>query len=163
MKIRNQNTEGEKIELQMTPMIDIVFQLLVFFIMTFKIVSLEGDFNIRMPLAAQAGPPQPDQLVPIKVKLTADSQGGLNGIRINERNISSFDELHAEIAQLVDIPSNPNESSETEVELDCDYDLNYSFVIAAITAVSGHRNQDGDIVKLVEKISFSQPNPPAGS
>ena len=30
--------------LEMTPMIDIVFQLLVFFIMTFKIVSQEGDF-----------------------------------------------------------------------------------------------------------------------
>ena len=42
MQIRNANNEGEKIELQMTPMIDIVFQLLVFFIMTFKIVSMEG-------------------------------------------------------------------------------------------------------------------------
>ena len=36
MQIRNANKAGEKIELQMTPMIDIVFQLLVFFIMTFK-------------------------------------------------------------------------------------------------------------------------------
>jgi biopolymer transport protein ExbD len=50
--------KNDKIELQMTPMIDIVFQLLVFFIMTFKIVSQEGDFNIKMPLAAQqAGAP----------------------------------------------------------------------------------------------------------
>ena len=48
----------EKIELQMTPMIDIVFQLLVFFIMTFKIVAQEGDFNVKMPLAsANAGVP----------------------------------------------------------------------------------------------------------
>ena len=39
MKIRNTGGDGEKIELQMTPMIDIVFQLLVFFIMTFKIVA----------------------------------------------------------------------------------------------------------------------------
>ena len=51
MKVRNQR-EQEKIEIQMTPMIDIVFQLLVFFIMTFKVVSMEGDFNIKMPLAA---------------------------------------------------------------------------------------------------------------
>ena len=58
MKIRNTDGKGEKIELQMTPMIDIVFQLLVFFIMTFKIVAMEGDFNIRMPAAApQAAPP----------------------------------------------------------------------------------------------------------
>ena len=58
MQIRNANKAGEKIELQMTPMIDIVFQLLVFFIMTFKIVSMEGDFNIRMPAAAHRPHPQ---------------------------------------------------------------------------------------------------------
>ena len=53
MKIRNtgRGDDGE-VKLEMTPMIDIVFQLLVFFIMTFKIVSQEGDFNIKMPRAA---------------------------------------------------------------------------------------------------------------
>ena len=50
MKIRGKRpSKDEKIELQMTPMIDIVFQLLVFFIMTFNVVAQEGDFNIRMP------------------------------------------------------------------------------------------------------------------
>ena len=43
MKIRNRQ-EAEKQELNMTSMIDIVFLLLVFFVMTFKIVELEGDF-----------------------------------------------------------------------------------------------------------------------
>ncbi|MFT5528125.1 MAG: biopolymer transport protein ExbD, partial [Pirellulaceae bacterium] len=53
MKVRNNKLgPDEEIELQMTPMIDIVFQLLVFFIMTFKIVAMEGDFNIKMPMAA---------------------------------------------------------------------------------------------------------------
>ncbi|MEM8866338.1 MAG: biopolymer transporter ExbD, partial [Planctomycetota bacterium] len=37
MKIRHTD-HRDKIQLQMTPMIDIVFQLLIFFIMTFKIV-----------------------------------------------------------------------------------------------------------------------------
>ena len=58
-KVLNKN---EKIELQMTPMIDIVFQLLVFFIMTFNVVAQEGDFNIRMPAI---GAPQ-DQLEEIE-------------------------------------------------------------------------------------------------
>ena len=53
MKVRHSSSTGkDKIELQMTPMIDIVFQLLVFFIMTFKIVAQEGDFNIKMPVSA---------------------------------------------------------------------------------------------------------------
>ena len=50
MRVRNvDGIKDEKVEVQMTPMIDIVFQLLVFFIMTFKIVSLEGDFHVKMP------------------------------------------------------------------------------------------------------------------
>ena len=49
---RRPHDRGQKVELQMTPMIDIVFQLLIFFIITFKIVAPEGDFNIKMPLAA---------------------------------------------------------------------------------------------------------------
>jgi biopolymer transport protein ExbD len=62
MKVRNSGgNKSEKVEIPMTPMIDIVFQLLVFFIMTFKIVSQEGDFNIKMPLAAMSEGPPPRQ------------------------------------------------------------------------------------------------------
>ena len=53
MKIRHRSDMAEeKIELQMTPMIDIVFQLLIFFIFSLRISAQEGDFNISMPLAA---------------------------------------------------------------------------------------------------------------
>ena len=38
MRIRHGATTLDKIELQMTPMIDIVFQLNIFFLFTFKIV-----------------------------------------------------------------------------------------------------------------------------
>ncbi|NBP80347.1 hypothetical protein EBU58_06445, partial [bacterium] len=36
---------ADKIDINMTPMIDIVFQLLAFFIMSLKIVQPEGDFD----------------------------------------------------------------------------------------------------------------------
>ncbi|MEM7457072.1 MAG: biopolymer transporter ExbD, partial [Planctomycetota bacterium] len=38
-RVRSKQSE-EEIKVDMTPMIDIVFQLLVFFIMTFKIVPM---------------------------------------------------------------------------------------------------------------------------
>ena len=41
-------SEPEEIKINMTAMIDIVFQLLVVFIMTFKVVAMEGDFNIKL-------------------------------------------------------------------------------------------------------------------
>jgi biopolymer transport protein ExbD len=47
MKMRK-NTEA-KVEQNMTAMIDVVFQLLTFFVMSFKVAAMEGDFNIKMP------------------------------------------------------------------------------------------------------------------
>ena len=41
-------------KLDMTPMIDVVFQLMIFFMLTLKIVTEEGNFDINMPLAGHS-------------------------------------------------------------------------------------------------------------
>ena len=163
MKVRN-TKKAEKIELQMTPMIDIVFQLLVFFIMTFKIVVPEGDFNIKMPVSApSAGPPDPNQLPPIKIRLRADAGGSLNSIQVNQTVAGDFDGLRNQMISIVGPERGPGSIAETtEVEIDCDYDLKYQYVMQAITHISGFRNDQGEIVKLIEKIKFSPPKKPAG-
>lgn len=159
MKVRNAR-EAEKIEIPMTPMIDIVFQLLIFFIMTFKIVSLEGDFNIKMPASAPSqGAPDEDQPLPMKLRLTAGEGGGLSGITLNDRQFTGLDELHAYIMDLVGSDESGDGLEGAEVELDCDYGLRYENVVAAITAVSGEIDDDGSIIKLVEKIKFTPPEP----
>ncbi len=161
MKVRNQ-TAAEKIELQMTPMIDIVFQLLIFFIMTFKIVSLEGDFNIKMPASAPSqGDPDLDLLPPLKLRLTADAEGKLAGVRLNEQEFPQLSDLRGYILNLVGTDAGPDEGLQgAEVEIDCDYQLRYEFVVAAITQVSGYVANDGSVVKLIEKIKFSPPRQP---
>jgi biopolymer transport protein ExbD len=144
----------------MTPMIDIVFQLLVFFIMTFKIVSMEGDFNIKMPLAAPSeGLPDEDKLPPMKVRLRASPSGQLAQISLNDNNFgTSFENLHNYIISVIGDERGPGSVQETaEVELDCDYDLKYDNVVKAVTAVSGFIDDDGNVVKLVEKIKFAPP------
>ena len=150
----------------MTPMIDIVFQLLVFFIMTFKIVSPEGDFNIKMPIGApREGLPDPNQLPPMKLKLRADSNGQLVSMRLNEKGFSRGDwgALRGYIIGILGDDRGPNSiQASAEVELDVDYDLRYEHVIDAITAVSGYKNEDDNVVKLIEKIKFSPPKRPAG-
>lgn len=161
MQIRNANKTGEKIELQMTPMIDIVFQLLVFFIMTFKIVSMEGDFNIRMPAAApQAAPPEQMDFPPMKLYLSADADGTLTGIQLNESQPTSFQALNQEIQKLVGTDGGPGARESAEIEIGFDYDLRYEFVIGAVTAVSGTKTTQGDVVKLIEKIRFNTPEAP---
>ena len=162
MRFRHAEQIGqEKVTLEMTPMIDVVFQLLVFFIMTFKIVSLEGDFNIRMPLAAPSAGPVDDILPPIRVRLSAGPDGELTGILMGERTLSSFGELHNEIVAIVGTDSGPGSLAESaEVELDLDYNLRYEYVIEAITAVSGRVDENNRIVRLIEKINFAPPREP---
>ena len=159
MKIRSlDNREDDRIELQMTPMIDIVFLLLVFFIMTFKIVTQEGDFNVKMPLAAAQGSEIDPTALDMTLRLTANGEGELTGIRLNDQTFDSFDKLHLHIISLVggDQPA-ANMSDSAEVEIDADFQLRYEYIIRAITAVTGYRTENDDVVKLIEKIRFAPP------
>src|SRR5688500_16450611 len=105
MSVKIKKPEGAKIAIDMTPMIDIVFQLLTFFIMTLKIAAAEGDFNIRMPLSApRAGPPDPNALPPMKLYLKADSAGNCSRVVLNESEFSGGDRwrrLHSHVAGIV--------------------------------------------------------------
>ncbi len=162
MKVRHVKRSGEKIELQMTPMIDIVFQLLVFFIMTFKIVTPEGDFNIRMPIAAPSeGVPDDElQIPPIKVRLLATGTGYLSGIRMNELDLGrDFRRLNMEIRKIVGDSTGPNIRDAAEVEIDADYALRFEYVMDTITAVSGYVGEDNTIIRVCEKIKFAPPRP----
>jgi biopolymer transport protein ExbD len=159
MKIRKSAAAGsDKVEMQMTPMIDVVFQLLTFFVMSFKIATQEGDFNIKMPLMSAAAAETPVDLPPIKLRLAANAQGQLSGITMGERALGGFSELHTAILELVGTDTGPNSlASQTEVEIDADYDLRYENVVAAITAISGHVDSAGHVVKLIEKLKFAPP------
>jgi len=165
MRVRNTGKREDKIELQMTPMIDIVFQLLVFFIMTFKIVLPEGDFNIKMPRNAPAtGEPDENLTEQVTVKLTATDEGNLRGIRFQETQLTGsteqqlFNELHSRLFSLVGTEQGPDSrAANTEVELDPDYNLKYKYIIKALTEVSGYVTGDGEVVKLIEKIKFKPP------
>lgn len=148
----------DKVEINMTPMIDVVFQLMSFFMCTLKVVSPEGDFDIRMPIAAAAAAlPDEQQVPPVRVRLAAGPGGELASIAMNGTAVADFDELRRRIIGLVGADTGPNSLAEkTEVELDCDYGLRYANVVKAITAVSG-RVEDGRIVELIRKIKFTPP------
>ena len=162
MKLRKNEVHGrEKVEVPMTPMIDIVFQLLVFFIMTFKIVAMEGDFNINMPQAAQ-GSPSTTQIA-LTLSLRAGPSGNLQSVSLN--NLPPFEgtvqekfrKLQNAIVEQVGVNDGPSTSQEeSEIEIDADYQLHYHYVIQAITAVTGRIDpKTGEVQKLIEKIKFA--------
>lgn len=165
MKIRHIGRHSEeKVELQMTPMIDVVFLLLVFFVMTFRIRIPEGDFHIKMPLEAPTeAVPETSDLPPLTVRLRAGVDGGLAGIQLNELPLSSFNELHEQVLALVGDDRGPGSIAEqTEVELDSDYNLRFEYTIDAISAVSGYVTPRGEVVRLIEKITFAPPRSAGG-
>jgi biopolymer transport protein ExbD len=161
MKIRTGYSTGDdgRRRMPMTPMIDIVFQLLVFFLLTFRIVTSEGDFHVRMPRAPRADVPAVDQLPPLTVRLIAGEQGEVSQIKLNDRSLgTSFEALRRQVIDLVDGNRSPDRMrDEIEVELDCDHDLDYGHVIDAITAVSGYVDENGNQIELVERIRFARP------
>ena len=161
-----ETTEPEEIKLEMTSMIDIVFQLLIFFIMTFKVVALEGDFNIKMPLASTKNDSLDIELPELMVvKLNADENGELGGITADGKAIGGG---------LVDAPSrksalkglteyckeqtggevDPENPVDIEVEFDIDPRLHYGYTVNGIESVSGFIKPDRTIGKLLSRIKF---------
>lgn len=145
----------DKVEQQMTPMIDIVFQLLTFFVMSFKIATAEGDFNVKMP----SGVPGPNPSVnppPIRIRLTADDDGKLAGIYVGDRALRDFSDLHHEMIGIAGANTSPGQgTADIEIELDCDFKLHYSNIVYAITAASGYIDPQKGVVRLIEKIKFA--------
>jgi biopolymer transport protein ExbD len=156
VKIRNRE-EAQKNALNMTSMIDIVFLLLVFFVMTFKIVELEGDFSVRMPLAGSSSVTVDPTDLPLQLRLRADNQGRLTSMSLNEINLGTdFDQLRANVVSLIGSATPTEDDEGPELEIDTDYNLRYEYVIESITAVSGYKDGN-EIVKLIEKIKFAKP------
>ncbi len=156
MKIRN-TEHRDTVTLQMTPMIDIVFQLLVFFIFTFKIILPEGDFNIRMPSASASQVTQPSETPLLKVRLRATPAGELSRVQLGDMVLDGaapFAQLHMEIRNLVGDSGGPG-STEQEVEIEADYDLKYRYAMNAITAITGYVDANGEQHKLVEHVRFA--------
>ncbi|REJ68377.1 MAG: biopolymer transporter ExbD [Planctomycetota bacterium] len=171
MTIRRR-ASADKFELQVTPMIDIVFQLLVFFLLTFQISQAEGDFQLLMPRGSEK-PRERIDVVPLllNLRLHADAEGRLsaaflNGERLGAEGESPLTALHRRVRQLYAGRENERgarrelEPGPSVVEIHADFELNYVHTIDAITAVRGYlRDVDGqaEIVTLIEQIRFGDP------
>jgi len=157
--------KSEDLKINMTAMIDIVFQLLIFFILTFKVAALEGDFEVKMPLAS-TNPSSMDEVLPtvIHVGLTAGVNRDIASIEIDDgtqaltfTQADMFQQLTGFVEGVVAREGDPSMASEVEVEFDIDNELRYRFTVKAIEAVSGRVLPDGTVKKLVNKIKFTQP------
>lgn len=158
--------EPEKLETNMSAMIDVVFQLLIFFMLTLKLIEPEGDFNINMPAMGQPTTPS-DEPPPLdtKVKLRANPDGTLAGVYLGSRPLGNdadaFRRLNIEILRLIGSPDNPL-AEDMAVEIDADYNLHFQHVISAVGACTGRLDpRTQRVVKYIKNIKFKPPQKPA--
>lgn len=150
----------------MTPMIDCVFQLMIFFMLTLKIVAAEGNFDINMPIGMDAGGTPADQQ-PLKVRLVADQAGNLASVQLGQRNLGNderaFAQLNSEVLRAIGGQPGNQLAKEMEVEIDADYNLHYTHVISTISACMGRYDErTQQVIRYIEKIKFAPPRRPAG-
>ncbi len=164
MKIRRR-ADDSKMEMQMSAMIDIVFQLLIFFMLNLKIIPEEGDFDINMPVGQASASASNAPKVEYKVRLLADADGRLRDIQVGNVSMGNdapacFQRLNNDVRAWA--ASGGAYSDDLEVELDADYNLHYGNIIKAVSACTGYVSGDRK-VKFLEKIKFAPPRRPAGA
>lgn len=87
MKFRDTSSQ-QGAELELAPMIDVVFLLLIFFIVTWQFAAFERDMDISVPAAEEAE--QKDRLEgEIIVNVRSDGTIVLNGIEVTEEELLS--------------------------------------------------------------------------
>ena len=160
MKFRNRS--NLTFQLNMTPMIDVVFLLIIFFMCTLTVSEPEGDFEISLPFgSASANSASDAELQPFKVRMEADAQGELVSLSFDGENlgggpnaISSLNSrVFRRITGLQAIGSDQLEKQ--EVEIDPDYNLNYRYIINAIRACSGRVGHNGVHIPYLQRIKFA--------
>ena len=85
------NTEEVKLELQIAPLIDVVFLLLIYFMVTASLIKKEGDISFLLP----ANIAQEEMVVvPVEVliEITSDGVIELEGLRFqsNDRDLNDL-------------------------------------------------------------------------
>ncbi len=150
----------------MTPMIDMVFQLLIFFILTLNIVDPEGDFYLRLPKPGAAQASESD-IVPdvMRIVLISNTNGDLTGLTVD--NVQSRmrtstdpdeDDLRKRIRSKMGNASGKPEDFEIELGWGGPgaTSLKYRYVLKVIGICTGERQPDGTVKPLVQKIKLLQ-------
>ena len=85
MRFRSENEENFSLDL--TPLFDVVFLLLIFFMVSTEFIDFKRQMDISLPSSKSSAPSE--VLEPVKVELTIDRKIFLNGEKINLKEFES--------------------------------------------------------------------------
>ncbi|MEA2068536.1 MAG: biopolymer transporter ExbD [Verrucomicrobiota bacterium] len=102
----SQHYEDAKLELQIAPLIDVVFLLLIYFMVTASLIKKEGDISFMLPANIAV---EDMQEIPVEVliEITADGTVQVEGMRFSYSN-RTLEDLVVQIAGLKEIAKAQN-------------------------------------------------------
>lgn len=102
----NKESEDMKMELQIAPLIDVVFLLLIYFMVTAALIKKEGDIAFMLP-ANVASSEMIDIPVEVLIEITTDGTVELEGMRFSRKD-AALDDLVIQVAGLKQIAKAQN-------------------------------------------------------
>jgi len=121
MKIRHDDTDEADVQINLTPMIDMVFQLVIFFMLATNFVQIEKEMDVDLPHAESGAVAEelPDEII---VNVMKDGRLLLGGREVDE---ASLDAALANAAQREPKPP---------VTIRGDKDVNHGRIVSVMDA-----------------------------
>ena len=131
-------------ELNMTPMIDVVFQLLAFFLVTARFLPLEGMLQTQMPEPTKAAAAQPvdnpdeveiQEYEDVVIHLSMEDTGGgaVLKIKINKMAIDSLASLYPRLARIRNLFKDDAKGPPRCI-INCTEEVRYKDIVKAVSA-----------------------------
>jgi biopolymer transport protein ExbD len=161
MSRRRKRKSGEEVELNLAAMLDMAFQLLTFFILTFKPAPVEGQVNLRLPppmaIAGQGGKEAgrdfnstdvPKAVTTLVVSVYANRDGSLAQLAVGETPVG-ISALDNKLQNVFGDKTNPFD----QVIVNVAPDLRYEELMRVIEICTRQKLPDGS---RLSKLSFVQ-------
>jgi biopolymer transport protein ExbD len=151
-RLRKKRSHGD-VELNLAAMLDMAFQLLTFFILTFKPAPVEGQINLRLPppMAIKAANADkdvgadtstnelPKGVNTLTISIFADDRGDLAALGVGEAGVPTLGALEAKLKIIFSDPSNPFD----QVILQVGKNLHYEDLMRVVEVCTRQTLTDG--------------------
>lgn len=122
--------EGRAIGFMMTPMIDVVFLLIIFFLISSHLTRQEKQTKLPLPVATMGAHPAEMDAPKLVVNVEATGQMSMSGANVTKEEFQG--RLAATLAKL-----NEKDRSQFEVRIRCSRDVPYRFMQPIMNACVG--------------------------
>ena len=157
---RKKKKTDQEVELNMAAMLDMAFQLLTFFILTFRPAPVEGQITLKLPppqaIKGAAGAPPagekpsdtpPEGISTLVISAFSEPNGRIAQLAIGEKPVGGLIGLANELKSVFSDPANPFE----QVIVQVSDKLRYDELMRVIEVCAKQKHADG---KPLSKLSF---------